>query len=74
MKIHPRYLGDAVYATFDGYRIWLLTGSHDEHVATNRIALEAEVFEALVKYQRDVVVAVQAAAEPKGITDERHGR
>lgn len=40
------YLGDAVYASFDGYQIWLRTGDGND----NRIALEPAVYEALVKY------------------------
>ena len=41
------YLGDGVYAEFDGYQIWLET--QGEYV-TMRIALEPEVFENLVNY------------------------
>lgn len=48
----PEYLGDSVYASFDGYHIWLRTGSHKESEATNNIALEPSVFAALVAYQR----------------------
>lgn len=40
------YLGDAVYASFDGYQIWLRTDDGNNQ----RIALEPEVFNALVKY------------------------
>lgn len=43
---NEKYLGDAVYASFDGYRIWLRTGDSNNQ----RIALEPEVFNALVKY------------------------
>lgn len=43
------YLGDGVYAYHDGYQIWLRTargaGYHD-------IALEPQVFAALVDYER----------------------
>lgn len=46
-----KYLGDGVYASFDGYQIWLrtprLTGDHT-------IALEPKVFEALLQYQQDL--------------------
>jgi hypothetical protein len=49
------YLGDGVYATFDGYHVWLRTGSHEEREATNSIALEPAVFEALLVYQRKLV-------------------
>jgi hypothetical protein len=40
------YIGDAVYASFDGYRIWLRTGDGNNQ----RIALEPEVNFALTKY------------------------
>jgi hypothetical protein len=40
------YLGDAVYASFDGYHIWLRTGDGND----NRVALEPPVLEAFVRY------------------------
>lgn len=40
------YLGDAVYASFDGYQIWLRTGDGND----NRIALEPAVMHALIAY------------------------
>ena len=42
------YLGESVYADHDGHHIWLSTdnGFGD----TNRIALDSEVFDALLKY------------------------
>lgn len=43
-----RYLGDAVYADFDGYYITLTTDCGDG--ATNEIHLEPKVLEALRKY------------------------
>jgi hypothetical protein len=42
------YIGDGVYASFDGYQIWLRTtrdGIHDE-----RIALEPQTFNALIRF------------------------
>ncbi len=54
-EIEPRYLGDGVYATFDGYHIWLKTGAHEGEHVTHRIALEPSVFTALLQYQRDIV-------------------
>ena len=44
------YLGDAVYAWFDGYQIWLRTGDGND----NRIALEPGVYAALRKYGADI--------------------
>jgi hypothetical protein len=44
---HERYLGDGVYASFDGYQIWLDTrGQHPK----NSIALEPSVLQALEEY------------------------
>lgn len=50
----PRHLGDAVYATYDGHHIWVKTSSHKDMDATNIIALDPDVFSALVKYGRDI--------------------
>ncbi len=44
----PEYLGDGVYAVFDGWHIWLRLGSHDN--ADGQIALAPEVYAALVRY------------------------
>lgn len=46
-----RYLGDGVYASFDGYQVWLHVGHHTNHPV---VALEAEVVAALVEYNRDI--------------------
>jgi hypothetical protein len=44
---HPgtEYLGDGVYATFDGYQVWV-------NVDFDRIALELPVMENLIRYGR----------------------
>lgn len=55
MTTPPDYLGDGVYASFDGYYIWLRTGSHQDADATNRIALEPSVLDALLRYQARIV-------------------
>ena len=44
----PVYLGDAVWASFDGYQIWLHT---EDGTGQPRIALEPEVWDALVAYK-----------------------
>jgi hypothetical protein len=54
----PEYLGDGVYASFDGYHLWLTTGSHEERDASNRIALEPSVYAALVRYQARAAAAM----------------
>ena len=40
------YLGDGVYASFDGYQIWLAVNHHENKV----VALEPSVIESLVEY------------------------
>ena len=48
------YLGDAVYASHDGYQVWLRTGDGNNQ----RIALEPAVFDALVEYAKRIGMAV----------------
>lgn len=55
----PEYLGDGVYASFDGYHVWLTTGSHEERDASNRIALEPSVYAALVRYHARLAAATR---------------
>ena len=37
------YIGDGVYAEFDGYGIWLRTGNHVDELCDNKIYLEPTV-------------------------------
>lgn len=46
-----RYLGDGVYARFDGYSIWLDLRGQDNYT---KIALEPEVLSALDEFRREV--------------------
>lgn len=46
------YLGDGVYAIFDGSGIWLRTGDHREKLADNKIYLEPEVLQALESFKK----------------------
>jgi hypothetical protein len=46
-----RYLGDGVYAGFDGYQIWVWTARDD---TTHSIAFEAETLASLAKYTADL--------------------
>lgn len=48
--MEDRYLGDGVYASFDGYHIWLAVNHHTNKV----VALEPEVFKSLVRYADDI--------------------
>ncbi len=57
--MEERYLGDGVYASFDGYHIWLHTKNNTEQ----RIALEPAVYNALVAYRNLVV---------KNLTNNQH--
>lgn len=45
------YLGDGVYASFDGYQIWLTTERDGREIA---IALEPSVMNALIGYADQV--------------------
>ena len=41
-----KYLGDGVYASFDGYQVWLAVNHHNNKV----VALDPHVFGELVDY------------------------
>jgi hypothetical protein len=45
--MEDQYLGDGVYASFDGYQIWLAANDHNNKV----IALEPAVINALMEYK-----------------------
>ena len=47
------YLGDAVYAIFDGFGYWLHTGSHDH--PEQRVYLEPYVLDALVRFSGESI-------------------
>ena len=49
---NAEYLGDGAYVNCDGYYIWIKTS--DGISVTNQIALEPEVFNKLVAYQRNI--------------------
>ena len=46
-----KYLGDGVYASFDGFQIWLAANHHENVV----IALEPSVFDALIAYRERLI-------------------
>jgi hypothetical protein len=48
------YLGDAVYASFDGYHIWLKTSNGIE--TTNKIALEPGVLNTLDVFRKQLQI------------------
>jgi hypothetical protein len=56
------YLGDGVYATFDGYDLTLDLRGQDD---TTRIVLEPQVLEALLRFHsRAARIILQAAVPP----------
>lgn len=48
--MNKTYLGDGVYASCDGWMIWLSLDGQDE----SRIALEPAVFQRLVEYEKAI--------------------
>jgi len=46
-KAAPTYLGDGVYASFDGFQVWLHVGSHEAPAA---VALDPSVIKKLNAY------------------------
>jgi hypothetical protein len=57
---YQEYLGDGVYASFDGYHIWLACNYHFQQV----IALEPAVFARLIEYQKQLIEEIKADAPP----------
>ena len=51
------YLGDAVYASFDGYHIWLHLNRHDSEPL---IALEPSVLTELKNYEAHIIATLKA--------------
>ncbi len=49
-KFPQEYLGDGVYASYDGYQIWLAANHHENKV----IAIEPQVMLALVRYAEKI--------------------
>jgi len=49
------HLGDGVYASFDGWHIWLAANHHLNKV----IALEPAVFDRLVDYRKRILMRQQ---------------
>lgn len=44
------YIGDGVYAEFDGYGIWLRTGDHRDDLCDNKVYLEPDVLNSLNQF------------------------
>ena len=48
IRKHHCYIGDGVYAEFDGYGIWLRTGNHQQdHLCDDKIYMEPGVMHSL---------------------------
>lgn len=60
MENHRKYLGDSVYADFDGYHIILTTENGLPTDPSNRIAIEPAVLDALNRYQQYLTRLVAA--------------
>lgn len=54
-RVEDRYLGDGVYASFDGYQIWLDLRAQDPRI---RIALDKHTLEMLVEYANYVEATI----------------
>ncbi len=51
---HPEYIGDGVYASFDGYQIWVQA---ERYGMVHSVALEPAVIASLLAY-RDRIAAM----------------
>ena len=54
------YLGDSVYADYDGYHIILTTHNGHPDDPSNRIALEPAVYRALLAYHDSLTTTKEA--------------
>lgn len=59
---YKAYLGDAVYAAWDGFHI-VLTAENGKHVM-ERICLDAEVWANLLRYHERLQGLIQQQQEP----------
>jgi hypothetical protein len=57
------YLGDGVYASFDGYQIWLAVNSPDNKA----VALEPDVFDRLVGYKQTLETELKALSNANNV-------
>ena len=63
-KIEPAYLGDALYASDDGYHVVLTTGNHEPAFASNVVYIDPEGVEGLLAY----IARWKAARKAAGVT------
>lgn len=57
--VEERYLGDGVYASWDGWHVWLDLRAQREGDHVCRIALDQQVFEQLVQFREQALKAQQ---------------
>lgn len=57
IEIADEYLGDGVYASYDGYYIWLAVNHHKNKV----VAIESSVLTNLDAYAQRISEAIRAA-------------
>lgn len=57
-RMQDVYLGDGVYASFDGYQIWLAVNHHENKV----VALDPSVMDTLVRYANSVLPPARGQA------------
>lgn len=50
------YLGDGVYAEFDGYHIILRTSDHRDELCDNKIYLDDNVLHSLKMFQEHLII------------------
>ena len=56
--VDDMYLGDGIYASYDGYHIWLDLRGQDD---TTRIALEPPALVMLDHYRKSIQAAIEKA-------------
>lgn len=65
-KMSDEYLGDGVYASFDGFGITLDLRAQEPTVPITTIVLDPEVYQALVNYHARCVQWCEDNPPPKG--------
>lgn len=63
---NPSYLGDGVYASHDGFQIWLASNHHKNKV----IAIEPEVMQNLVNYAHRLGMRLTIPRPLRGEADD----
>ena len=64
--MYDTYIGDGVYASFDGYHYWLDLRGQDD---TTRIAMEPSVFRNLQKWVDELPSMITRAKEAEALKD-----